>query len=438
LICPHCGKEHPDQAIFCPETGKSLSSKPVCPYCGQSHPANAQFCPVSGKSLLAVVEPSRSSSIKKPRRIYTILLPVVILLFVTSGIAVAFVRRDISLDAMLFLEKIIPSAPPVASPFEATTLPAGEQNSAKDPTVTQDSPATASSPLVPTVTFEPTFTISPSPTSDLPFGKIVYTCQIFKNNNRNQICLINADGSEPRRLTTDDRANHFYPSLSPDGASIVFSSNQTGTHEIYETDLDGNQVQLTSLGELYAPEISPDGSSITFVRTGNSYSSIWIMDRNGDNPREIYKGDGVDVQDPTWSPNGEKILFAMGIGENKHLYTLNQDGTSLTIVNENFSTRGRSDWSWDGSLIAGYSGGSWQRKIFLMKSDGSNLIQLYSSGNVQAPSFSPDDHWLVFTGYIDNMRNDNGCEIYLLRTNGEDLSRLTTNDFCDWQPRWGP
>jgi len=219
--------------------------------------------------------------------------------------------------------------------------------------------------------------------------------------------------------------------------SIVFSSSQTGEHEIYEMDLDGNQVRLTSMGELYAPEISPDGQSIVFTNAGGTYSSIWVMDRNGNNPREVYRGKEVDVLDPTWSPDGEKILFAMGSEDKKKLYVINKDGSNLKVVNENFATRGRSDWSWGGNLIAGYSGDSWERKIYLMNSDGSNLIELYSSGNVLAPSFSPDDNWVVFTGYIDNMRNDNGCEIYILRTNGEDLRRLTDNAYCDWQPRWG-
>lgn len=116
---------------------------------------------------------------------------------------------------------------------------------------------------------------------------------------------------------------------------------------------------------------------------------------------------------------------------------MNRDGTDVQPVSNDFTTRGRSDWSWRGELIAGYSGISGKRKIFLMSADGSNLVELYSTGNVQAPSFSPDDNWVVFTGYIDNP-GSNGCEIYILRTNGENLNRLTNNDFCDWQPRWGP
>jgi TolB protein len=435
MICPHCGKEHPDEAGFCPTTGKSLTGKSDCPHCGQVHPPSAQFCPVTGKNLISTSKLALPTTRKRPRRVFTTSLLIIIALLLMGGLTSMFFSQNTLSNFIPSFEDIIPMD---SDATEITIVPTEEQLTETIIPTTLESTSTPLPTPTRTPQIQPTQTLVPSPTSDQPFGKIVYTCQIFKNNDRNQICIMNADGTNQERLTTDDRANHFYPSLSPDGKSIVFSSSQTGAHEIYEMDLDGNQTQLTTIGGVYAPEISPEGLSIVFIRTGSSYSSIWMMDRNGNNPREIYRGNSVDVQDPTWSPNGEKILFAMGIGENKQLYTTNANGTGLKIVNENFTTRGRSDWSWDGNLIAGYSGGSWQRKIYLMNSDGSNLIELYSSGNVQAPSFSPDDNWVVFTGYIDNMRNDNGCEIYILRTNGEDLNRLTSNDFCDWQPRWGP
>ena len=131
-------------------------------------------------------------------------------------------------------------------------------------------------------------------------------------------------------------------------------------------------------------------------------------------------------------------MFARGKGDNKKLYTVNVNGTDLKIVNDDFITRGRNDWSPNGNNIAGDSGESRQRKIYLMDVDGTELTELYSKGNVRAPTFSPDDGWMAFTGYIDNRRNSNGCEIYILRLRYNKLVRLTSNDYCDWQPRWGP
>lgn len=269
-------------------------------------------------------------------------------------------------------------------------------------------------------------------------GKIVYTCQVFRDNNRNQICIMDADGSHQHRLTQADNADFWYPSLSPDRSTIVFSSGQSGQQDVYEMDLDGNQSRLTYMGELYSPEISPDQHYVAFTNASGVFSSIWIMNRDGSNPRELYAPSEEDATDPTWSPDSRKILFAVRKGDLKKLYTINLDGSGLHQVNSSFTTRGRSDWSRDGGSIAGYTGGPWKRIIDVMNFDGTNLRTVVSKGNAQAPSFSPDSASIVFTGYIDNMGDEDGCEIYILRLVDQELIRLTDNNYCDFQPRWGP
>jgi TolB protein len=42
------------------------------------------------------------------------------------------------------------------------------------------------------------------------------------------------------------------------------------------------------------------------------------------------------------------------------------------------------------------------------------------------------------TAYFDHLQDINACEIYILRVDGTDLRRITNNDYCDYQPRWGP
>ena len=273
-----------------------------------------------------------------------------------------------------------------------------------------------------------------------PAGRIVYTCQIYKFQSAEQICLMNADGSDPRQLTEDAGVRHYYPSMGPEGDSVVYSQyREDNVYEIYELSLDGGTpTRLTDrLGVLTGPEISPDGSLIAFMRwtsASNQYQ-IWLMDRDGGNPRRLFSGTGWD---PTWSPDGKQVLFASDMGGTVQLHRVDVDGNNVVRISDLPAIRGRSDWS-PQDLITTYSGESWKREIYVMQADGSQAQQISPpGGNSQGPSFSPDGQWIAFTAYFDRFDDIHGCEIYVMRRDGTDLRRLTNNEYCDYQPRWGP
>lgn len=293
----------------------------------------------------------------------------------------------------------------------------------------------ASTPLV--VDSPPT----PYPTSSNgePTGKIAFTCQVFKVQASNQICIINADGTGFRRLTTDNTRQHYYPSVAPDGRSVVYAAfREPNVYEIYEIEIDtGNVEQLTDrLGNVNGPEISPDGSLIAFKLSTPTSNEIWLMNRDGSDQRRIPNASGWD---PTWSPDGNYILFASDMQGAIQLFRIRLNGSELQKISDLPAIRGRSDWSLDGRFIVTYSGPAWNRDVFIMDADGSNARMLSpTGGNSQGPSISPDGGWVAFTSYFDKYRDDHGCEIYIMRVDGTDVRRLTNNDYCDYQPRWGP
>ena len=274
-----------------------------------------------------------------------------------------------------------------------------------------------------------------------PTGKIVFTCQIFKVQASNQICIINADGTGFSRLTTDDTKQHYYPSLSPDGWNVVYAAFvDKNLFDIFEMNIaSGSVKQVTKrLGILNAPEISPDGKSLVFKHsTGfNDKNQIWIMDLNGGSVENIPSAFGWD---PTWSPDGKYVLFASDKDGAVQLFTIRINGKELHKISNLPAIRGRSDWSPNGQFIVTYSGEPWKHEVYIMNADGSNAHVLSPlGGNAQGPSFSPDGQWVAFTAYYDHPDDENGCEIYIMRIDGTDLRRLTNNDYCDYQPRWGP
>lgn len=255
-----------------------------------------------------------------------------------------------------------------------------------------------------------------------------------------QICIMNADGSGFQRLTTADNLRHFYASLSPDGRHVLYASfREQNVYEIYRLDLDDHNVdRLTNrLGVSTAPEYSPDQERIVFSRgsPNSGRQQIFLMDSNGDDAGNI---PGMEGWDPTWSPDGNHVLFASDRDGSIQLYSVTLRDGALHRITNLPAIRGRSDWSPDGQFIVTYSGEAWHRELYIMNADGSNVRQLTpSGGNSQGPSFSPDGKWVVFTAYFDRYGDDHGCEIYIIRVDGTDLRRLTDNNYCDYQPRWG-
>lgn len=324
-----------------------------------------------------------------------------------------------------------PLSQATADPFEIAT----QMALTGVPTYVQSTPVSSDevSTLIPTLAPSPSSTPNPA----IPTGKIAYVCQIYKVKSGDQICIMNADGSNQRRLTTEDYTRHFYPSMAPDGKSVIYAQfGGENIYDIYEMTLDGQVFQRTKgMGILTAPEISPDGSKIAFTHGAPLEGhAIWIMNRDGSNPRSVYEFGW----DPTWSPDGNEILFASDVGGTVQMYIISAEGGSPRQVNEMDYLRGRTDWSVRGEIVT-YSGKSWHRELYLMNDDGSNTHQITpSGGNSQGAGFSPDGNWVIFTAYFDHYDDIHGCEIYIMRTDGTDLRRLTDNDYCDWQPRWGP
>ncbi len=294
-------------------------------------------------------------------------------------------------------------------------------------------------------------TVAPTltPSSDIPTpsaadqlqGRIVFNCQTFKDQASEQICMMNADGSGFRRLTTENNVRHFYPSLSPNGRNVLYSANpDQNNFDIFKMDIESGSVErlTNSFGMDNAPEYSPDNGSVVFMHNSPAKATfqIMLMEHDGDNAGNV---PGINGWDPTWSPDGNSILFASDKNGTVQLYTMRTDGSRLHRLTNLPAIRGRSDWSPDGNYIVTYSGAEGNRELYIMNADGSNSRQLTpGGGNSQGPSFSPDGKWVAFTAYFDHKDDIHGCEIYVIRVDGTDLRRLTNNDYCDYQPRWGP
>jgi hypothetical protein len=263
-----------------------------------------------------------------------VLLPVAYAMIAVAGILLLADRPVLSAGE---LPSILPTPP---QPFQ----PPGQRT--PPPTLTQGPEPTTALPTTPEQWWLPTpdetWPAPLIPGEALPQGRIVYTCQEYRTRDRDQICIINADGSGGRRLTGDSNRAHNAPNISPDGRSMVFLSVEDGVYQIFEMDLESRETwQLTfEEGNKSAPAISPDGRRILFSRVINGHESVWVMDRNGGNPFLLFGSPGGAGWDPVWSPDGSQILFLSERSGRPELYSMHANGSDVRQITNMPGLRG--------------------------------------------------------------------------------------------------
>ncbi len=208
-------------------------------------------------------------------------------------------------------------------------------------------------------------------------------------------------GAAGKTRVTFGKARDLFPSFTPDGAYLVFSSNRTSLYNtLWRIKLEGGGgiTRITNGStEDYSSSVSRDGLIIAYA--GNApppkkaeNTHIWLTDPKGSLATELREG-----EQPQVSPKGDKILFVRADKDTgqRNIWVMNIDGSGETQLTQSDATDPvnavDAKWSPDGKWIvyASDAGFDMQRvrnyDIWLMGSDGSHKTQLTTNG-------SWDDH----------------------------------------------
>jgi len=136
----------------------------------------------------------------------------------------------------------------------------------------------------------------------LPDGRIVYAARVGENSD---LWIMNADGSAAKPLTSDSFVDSR-PAITPDGRYIVYQSfRPDNVPHIWRMDADGsNPKQLTTGGEDHSPTVSPDGQWVVFVSWRSGNAMFWKVPIDGGEPVRFSE---LVARDPIFSPDGKSV-----------------------------------------------------------------------------------------------------------------------------------
>ena len=127
-----------------------------------------------------------------------------------------------------------------------------------------------------------------------------------------------ASGGTAHQLTSvEQEASH--PNWSPKGDLVALQCYSGGTFHIWTMHSDGSDLkQITSgHGDDREPSISPDGTTVVFSsdRAFDGSYDIWTVPLQGGEPTQITHAQ-ADEYEPTWTPDGNSVAFVSGVGVN--------------------------------------------------------------------------------------------------------------------------
>lgn len=123
----------------------------------------------------------------------------------------------------------------------------------------------------------------------------------------------------PYRLITSSAAYETQPSLSPDGALVVFAVEQDTTSSLW-IQSTGNATASPLLPAPAGasdrfPVWSPNGRQIAFARfRPDGACEVLLVSATGGNPRRAARCDGTEMLSFDWSPDGRSLLFGSMTG----------------------------------------------------------------------------------------------------------------------------
>lgn len=223
---------------------------------------------------------------------------------------------------------------------------------------------------------------------------------------------------------------------SPSSAAwIIFTSDRTGTAQIFRIRSDGSSLQrLSKTDDGYAfPEFSPDGREILAVADINQAYRLYQLSSDGQPNRGI--GEVRYVSYPRWSPDGQWIALSAEHDGRRFIFRLRPDGSQLEQLTNQPAFDSSPTWSPDSQwLIYSTADFNGRQRLLRMLADGTNVSEIATDViGPNTPSWSPDGEWIVFAAF-----QDTESDIFKIRPNATDLQRLTTHPQDDEQPAWSP
>jgi len=273
-------------------------------------------------------------------------------------------------------------------------------------------------------------------------GKSLFGSHIYFTSDRTghkEIWMMDPDGKGQRQITRFSNIS-TYPTISPDGSKIAFTSWVKGQPAIFIFSVDPVRDlryynQAASVNQ--AGSFTPDGKQIVYASSAGTgrCCRIFAANLDGTGFRPISSSSAIEVEPKVNPKTGTDIVFSSGRSGPQQVYRMSMDGGDVERLTPGIGEASNASWHPDGQRIVfawtqGYSTGAFN--IFTMNVATKEYVQLtHGDGKNENPSWAPDGVHIVFA-----KTRGSSSQIYTMLADGTQLQQLTTTGQNE-RPVWG-
>lgn len=270
------------------------------------------------------------------------------------------------------------------------------------------------------------------------------------------VFAMNPDGSNLRQVTSAGGVQ-AHSTLTPDGATVVYSQVNAGGSAIMSVPLAGGTPTVLNLGSQWSlvPNVLPDGERIAFTSDVDGNYEIYTMATDGSDVQQLtFTDPPTQHVGPKYSPDGSQLLYATDEDEvdpanEQDIWVMPTGGGGATRLTATINDRESRGWSPDGTRIVTQSVVNDVGQFMVLNADGSGLKQItsfaadtpvFSPGGIfpmmsgaVTPAWSPDGDWIAFAS-----NHEGNYDLYLIHPDGSGMTRLTTSPEPELSVGWGP
>jgi Tol biopolymer transport system component len=221
-----------------------------------------------------------------------------------------------------------------------------------------------------------------------------------------EIRLVGADGTQDRPLALRNGGSGL--AWTPDGRELVYGELQVHKTYAFYGDLSvvtvasGAVRRLTRGARAYDPDVAPDGQSVVFARKRGDRSELVVIGIDGQGERTLTQSvAGVEWSGPRYSPNGASIVAARLLpGGWLDIVLVDAASGAVRQLTHDRAKDVEPSWTPDGEAVVFCSDRDGISNLYALRIADRSLLRVTNVlGGAFQPAVSPDGRTVAYADY---------------------------------------